>query len=842
MAGSTISSTITNQVTLEYGVTPSPLTITNTGKIDCSGGYGIVVATASDGTIVNDGSIIGGTDGVYAAAYAVTIFNQGSIYGHQFGILLNSFIDGPNVVVNAASISGNIGIAGGLIDVANTGIIDGSAFGIRLSASTIVNSGSIAGQTGVSAQQDVLSNTGTIDGSQTGVYLRGGSAVNYGMISGAVGVRIADLGGGGSLTNDGSIAGGVIVTAGVLDNAAHISGVIGVSLDVAGNVTNSGQIYGRSYGVIISGRTVASEESFINSGSIYSPNLGVTISGAYMKNSGSIGGGNIGVRVSGGLLVNDGLISSQTLAAAISGGSLVNSGTLAGQSDGIMISGGNATNFESISGGTDGALLLDGSLVNYGEISGTADGVNDSNSTLINYGMISSASDGVVVVSRGMVTNAGTIAGGVDAVYGSFITLAVDPGAVFVGNVINNQGASALDLQGTGVGSLGGIGTQIQGFDTINFAGGANWVISGNVAGLADGAPITGMSPLDTIVLDGFAATSNSLVSGGGLEIADATASVTLDIVGNISGVLQVTEAGGDTVITDVTCFAAGSRIATPGGNVAVEQLKIGDLVRTLHGGDRPVKWLGWRRYDGWVIEGNLAALPVCIKRDAIADGVPARDLWVSPGHAIAIDNVLVHASRLVNGVSVVQAPRVGSVTYYHVELESHEILFAENCPAESFQDEHFRERFVNAGDFRRLYPNQVAPEVMCLPRLDSGFQLHAIQRRVAARAGLAEPAATGALRGYVDQAGPERCFGWAQDMSAPDAPVSLDILCGNRLIGRVLANLYRADVFAAGYGSGYQGFEFILPRDGVAGEIELRRSVDGAKLKPAEMAVQRAA
>jgi hypothetical protein len=841
MAGSTISSTITTQVELGYGVALSPLTITNTGEIDCSGGYAILVAAEYNDTIVNDGSIIGRTDGVYAPSYhAVTIFNQGVIYGNQSGILLNSFLDGPNVVVNSGSISGNVGIAGSLIDVTNTRIIDAAGFGIRLSSSTIVNSGTITGQIGVNAQQDFLSNTGTIAGSQTGVYLGGGTAVNYGTISGAVGVRIADVGDDGSLTNDGSIAGGVIVTDGALDNAARISGVIGVSLS-GGNVTNSGQIYGQSYGVMISGPAIAGDEAFLSSGSIYSPNLGVTISGAYMKNSGSIGGGNLGVGVSGGLLVNDGLISSQTVAAAISGGSLVNSGTLSGQIDGISTSSGNVTNFHSISGGLDGAVLEGGSFRNYGEISGAVYGVSEVNGTLTNYGMISSASD-AVLVSRGMVTNAGTMAGGVDAVYGSFITLAVDPGAVFVGNVTNRNGASALDLQGAGVGSLGGIGTQIQGFDAINFTGGANWVISGNVAGLADGVRITGMSGLDTIVLEGFAAISDSFVSGAGLEIADATAMVTLDIVGDFSGVLHVTESGGDTVITDVTCFVAGSRIATPGGNVAVEQLKIGDLVRTLHAGDRPVKWLGWRCYDGSRIEGNLAALPVCIKQGAIADGVPARDLWVSPGHAIAIDDVLVHASRLVNGVSVVQAKRVASVTYYHVELESHEILFAENCPAESFQDEHFRKQFANAGDFRRLYPNQVAPAEMCLPRLDSGFQLNAIQRRVAARAGLAEAAVTGELRGYVDQNGPERCFGWAQDMSAPDAPVSLDILLGNRLIGRVLANLYRADVLAAGYGSGYQGFEFMLPPHVVAGEIELRRSVDGAKLKPAAMAVQRAA
>jgi hypothetical protein len=176
----------------------------------------------------------------------------------------------------------------------------------------------------------------------------------------------------------------------------------------------------------------------------------------------------------------------------------------------------------------------------------------------------------------------------------------------------------------------------------------------------------------------------------------------------------------------------------------------------------------------------------------------------------------------------------VAEVTYFHVELESHEILLAENCPAESFMDEHFRRQFHNAEEFYRLYPGQTAPAIMCQPRLDSGFLLHAIQRRLAARAGVPEkPPATGALRGYVDQADAGLCFGWAQQVDAPDEPVSLDILCDGKRIGRVLANLYRADVAAAGFGNGYQGFEFQLP-PGITGGLEVRRSVDGARLQAA--------
>jgi hypothetical protein len=215
----------------------------------------------------------------------------------------------------------------------------------------------------------------------------------------------------------------------------------------------------------------------------------------------------------------------------------------------------------------------------------------------------------------------------------------------------------------------------------------------------------------------------------------------------------------------------------------------------------------------------------------------------VSPGHAICIDGVLVHASRLVNGVSVVQMGRVDSVTYYHIELENHEVIFAENCGAETFLGEDFRRQFQNVAQFAQLYPGERAPETICLPRLDSGFQLHAIQQRIAARAGIAipPPHEPGPLRGYVDQAGPKLCCGWVQDISAPEEPVCLDITVDGRTIGRVLANLYRADVRAAGYGSGYHGFAFWLP-PGITGRIDAVRPADRAVLAWTETAAAQAA
>jgi hypothetical protein len=147
--------------------------------------------------------------------------------------------------------------------------------------------------------------------------------------------------------------------------------------------------------------------------------------------------------------------------------------------------------------------------------------------------------------------------------------------------------------------------------------------------------------------------------------------------------------------------------------------------------------------------------------------------------------------------------------------------------------DEHFRQQFHNAAEFAQRYPGDTAPHTSCQPRLTHGFHLHAIQTRINARAGIAAPRVSGPLRGYVDQAGPGLCFGWAQDIAAPEEPVCLDIFGRGRLLGRVLANLHRADVRDAGHGSGYHGFEFQLPAD-VQFPITVRRSCNQAELASA--------
>jgi len=116
----------------------------------------------------------------------------------------------------------------------------------------------------------------------------------------------------------------------------------------------------------------------------------------------------------------------------------------------------------------------------------------------------------------------------------------------------------------------------------------------------------------------------------------------------------------------------------------------------------------------------------------------------------------------------------------------------------------------------------------VALPRLENGFLLQTIQRRINHRAGilhLSEP--TGPLRGCVDEASPAAIRGWANCAGAPDTPISLDVFVDGAHHTTILANAYRPDLRAAGLGSGCHGFA--VP--GVPGRIDIRRSVDATPL-----------
>jgi ELWxxDGT repeat protein len=170
----------------------------------------------------------------------------------------------------------------------------------------------------------------------------------------------------------------------------------------------------------------------------------------------------------------------------------------------------------------------------------------------------------------------------------------------------------------------------------------------------------------------------------------------------------------------DPTCYCRGTRIMTDAGEVPVEDLAIGDRLVTLSGEARSIRWIGYRAYDGRFIAGNRKVMPIRIAAGALAEGVPSRDLWLSPEHSVHIDGVLVRAGHLVNGVTIAQADRVERLEYFHIELDSHDVIFADGAPAETYVDCDNRNMFQNAGEFAALYPEDVRPRwQFCLPRLE---------------------------------------------------------------------------------------------------------------------------
>lgn len=185
-----------------------------------------------------------------------------------------------------------------------------------------------------------------------------------------------------------------------------------------------------------------------------------------------------------------------------------------------------------------------------------------------------------------------------------------------------------------------------------------------------------------------------------------------------------------------VVCFAETTGIATPTGRVAVERLNIGDSIVTASGAVHPVQWIGELTARPARHPRPHEVNPVCVRAGAFGEGLPERDLRLSPGHAVYVDGVLVPVGHLVNGATIVQE-EVEQIRYFHIELESHDVLLAEGLPCESYLDDGNRRSFLNSGENVELY-GRLDPKSWddaCAPLVADGPQLAAIRLMLHARA-----------------------------------------------------------------------------------------------------------
>ncbi|MCA3420646.1 MAG: Hint domain-containing protein [Roseomonas sp.] len=208
----------------------------------------------------------------------------------------------------------------------------------------------------------------------------------------------------------------------------------------------------------------------------------------------------------------------------------------------------------------------------------------------------------------------------------------------------------------------------------------------------------------------------------------------------------------------NVVCFAEGTRIITPNGEDLVENLRAGDMVLAMRNGQAGFEALRWVGFMDIAVPRNavMAAktAPILIKAGAIGPGMPARDLRVSPDHAMEIDGHLIPAKHLLNGESIVQEVWCKRVRYFHLELEAHGLLLSEGTWSESYLDDGNRHAFNNAAltglflDFEAGRSKGQYDDQACLPVLRQGLKLDEIHGRLALRAEELARGAKGRRRG----------------------------------------------------------------------------------------------
>jgi hypothetical protein len=154
-------------------------------------------------------------------------------------------------------------------------------------------------------------------------------------------------------------------------------------------------------------------------------------------------------------------------------------------------------------------------------------------------------------------------------------------------------------------------------------------------------------------------------------------------------------------------CMLRGTRVLTSrGGARPIESLSIGDLVLTKRG-EKQIKWIGRQHFgQGRSPRWPDSVHPIRVNRSAIADNVPLADLYLSPMQAVLIDDMLIEVRDLINGTSITRAMPEGmtDIEYYHLELETHEVILAEGAPVETLLVTNGRESFSNFVEYERLY------------------------------------------------------------------------------------------------------------------------------------------
>ncbi len=225
---------------------------------------------------------------------------------------------------------------------------------------------------------------------------------------------------------------------------------------------------------------------------------------------------------------------------------------------------------------------------------------------------------------------------------------------------------------------------------------------------------------------------ADSTMSGGSTYI-DIPGAGSIELLGFTGGIPD------NDISLATACYLSGTRILTERGEVAVQDLAVGDVVPAHFAGAVPIIWIGHRRIDCRIHPRPASVWPVRVAAGAFGAKLPHRDLLLSPDHAVFVDGVLIPIRRLINDTTIVQEPR-DIVTYWHVELQRHDVLSAEGLPCESYLDTGNRAAFSGEAVvvLAPSFADHAWSERACAPLVETGPRLAAVR---AGLSGGADPA-----------------------------------------------------------------------------------------------------
>lgn len=496
---------------------------------------------------------------------------------------------------------------------------------------------------------------------------------------------------------------------------------------------------------------------------------GVTISGTGTFNESASGGSSFptfgSLSVSGGSFLEAGTATTHltvTGAADFTGGTatisngIMNFGTLIvdGSNNTVSLQGGTVT----ANTGPSSIVASDTLIIGGGTVAAIADFTNG----------------GLSIANNGTVKGAGTLKGALTG-FGSGVVRASGGTLELTSNIAGSSGL--IYTIGTVAGSVLQIDGSVGSINAFTFASGSTGALeinnsssnqfNGTVSGLTEetggASTVSGSDyiniqqlPVTSVEVTGTSgnvfngtATSFQVYNGATLietiNLGSAPTAGTFVNWGTASSIGSGIATGTDIFLDSAVCFARGTLIRTPGGDVAVEALAAGDMVMTLDSAAlvaRPVRWVGYRHVDlRRHPQVNLAA-PVQIAPDALGKGLPQRTLVVSPDHCLFVDGKLIPAKLLINDTTITQLRDLPAVEYFHLELDQHAVLLAEGLPAESYLDTGNRAFFSNAGLAVILHPEfhvnaglRCWDTDACAPLAVSPAAVEPVWRRLAERA-----------------------------------------------------------------------------------------------------------